>query len=160
MVSNCSLSNDRSLTNQLIKSSRTRSVENVHQFNNKLEWIDGLDLWSSIDIQKRNELSKRYLDFDQTIGLYLPKFDQTNDGLRTTNVLKTDLISSNENLPLRLQHLIRRDQFNFDRSYSERSLPLSNEQFSISQETISTNRTDQSLSNSFFFDQNKFFVSF
>jgi hypothetical protein len=88
MVSYCSTGNNRSLTKYLIEASKkSSSSKSFHNFMNKSQWIDGLDIWSLNDI---NHILKSDLEFHQDIGIYLPKLDKTN------LITKSNLICLNE----------------------------------------------------------------
>ena len=124
MVSFCSLSNDRSLINLLIEYSHHHQIDTNSHFNNKSDWCDGLNLWSIEESTKKNSSSKRYLDFDDQIGLYLPKLTNGSNQL-----IKTELIFSKD----------------LDLSSSEKCLSFSNEQRSFSEENQSlSQRAEQS----------------
>ena len=95
MVSYCSTLNDRLLTKRLIQISNC-SLKPCHQFVNTSQWTDGLDLWSSSSESenvRKNGFSKRNMEFDEEIGLYLPRYEKCklsskNDFISSTNLTK------------------------------------------------------------------------
>ncbi|CAF1000878.1 unnamed protein product [Rotaria sp. Silwood1] len=111
MVSNCSLSNDQSLTKRLIESSN-KSSEYFHRFVNISEWSDGLDHWSLSEIIRKSHLYQQdYLDFHCDVGLYLPRYEK--DKLQEKS-LENDLFYSkrrrNDFLPERLRKLFKKEK--------------------------------------------------
>jgi hypothetical protein len=104
MVSHCSLSNDRSLTKHLIEISDCSSTC-FHRFVHKPDWADGVDIWSSDEIRRKT----KHLDFDEQIGIYLPKFEKENS---QPTEMKNDLIcskvNSNNLFPERLRQLFKK----------------------------------------------------
>ncbi|CAF4814451.1 unnamed protein product [Rotaria sp. Silwood1] len=111
MVSNCSLSNDQSLTKRLIESSN-KSSECFHRFVNISEWSDGLDHWSLSEIIRKSHLYQQdYLDFHRDLGLYLPRYEK--DKLQERSI-ENDLFYSkrrrNDFLPERLRKLFKKEK--------------------------------------------------
>jgi hypothetical protein len=106
MESYCSSSNDRSLTKILIDNSNTTSTKCLHNFVNKSEWIDGLDIWSSTQIIKKNDFYTKNFDFHEDLGLYLPRLSIST---------KIDLVCSKGTnkdyyFPERLRQLIKKEE--------------------------------------------------
>lgn len=132
MVSYCSLSNDRLLTKILIENSSKISSRNGHQFVNTCEWVDGLDQW---DFNQKTSFSRQYCNFDENIGIYLPKLN-----------------SKGINIPERLRQLIKKEENACEISLSDQSLSLSNEQLSTSDE----NQISKSFIFIFLFKRNLF----
>ncbi|CAF2130792.1 unnamed protein product [Rotaria magnacalcarata] len=74
----CCLSIDRSLTTRSIESSNS-PLKYSSRFARRPEWVEGLDRWSSTEINnKKNDLSRRHLNFHNDIGLYLPRHEKPN----------------------------------------------------------------------------------
>lgn len=113
MISYCSLSNDRLLTKILIENSNNISLSKCfHDFVNKCEWIDGLDIWSS-SLNNKNEILKRNLDFDKDIGLYLPRYYQFNSTTLNKNNFNNSKRINKDKISQRLQKLIQREDNQF-----------------------------------------------
>jgi hypothetical protein len=108
MVSYCSPLNDRLLTRSLIKISNCSSSSSFHNFVNQSEWTDGLDLWSSNDIIRKNHLSKRYLDFDKDLGLHLPRDEKVKLSSKTDQICSTNLRTNL--FPKRLRELFEKEK--------------------------------------------------
>jgi hypothetical protein len=107
MVAYCSRSNDRSLTKILIENSNKSSSKCFHRFVNTSEWVDGLDIWSSSQISKKNDVSTRNFDFHDDIGLYLPRCEKVN----STQTISSKGTNKDLHLPERLKQLIKREEF-------------------------------------------------
>lgn len=133
MVSYCSSSNARSLTNVLIEYSKQNESQTNISFNNKQDWCDGFHFWSIEQTTKKSSSSKRCLDFDDEIGLYLPKLTNGSNQL-----IKSEIILSKES------PLPRKEKSELDISISSQS--VSNEQTSFLEENQSlSQRAEQSL---------------
>jgi len=107
MEMSCSLANDRSLTRILIDNSTNDSLKSLNHFVNKVDWVDGLNQWTSQPITNKNNLNPNQFDFHQDIGLYLPKqqhhlLRSSTDFIRqptttTTTTITTNKLNSNSN---------------------------------------------------------------
>ena len=132
MVSYCSLSNDRLLTNNLISSSNN-SLECFHRFVHTPEWANGLDIWSSSSssLIKKNDLSKRIIDFHEDIGIYFPRFDKDH-----STSIKIDSnspkLTRNNLLPERLKQLFNKQKVLLKEI--DLNISLSDDQLSIKSE--------------------------
>lgn len=114
MVSYCSLSNDNLLTKILIENSNKNNLSknSLHNFNNKNQWIDGLDIWSTEFNEKFNNFNSKDFIFDNYIGIYLPRSNQFHLKL----IKRDSYLSKNiqkQILPQRLQQLIQRQDNQF-----------------------------------------------
>ncbi len=118
MVSYCSPLNDRLLTKSLIKISNCSS-SSFHNFVNQSEWTDGLDLWSSNEIIRKNHLSKRYLDFDKDLGLHLPRNEKVKSSTKTDQICSTNLTTNL--FPKRLTELFQKQKDLFKTNPSKSS---------------------------------------
>lgn len=109
MISSCCPLNDRLLTNYLIENSNSTS-NYFHNFSNKSQWIDGLDIWSLTEINRKNFLHQNNFDFHSDLGLYLPKYNKDNsqDKFDENNLIHLKNKSKNS-FPERIPKLIKND---------------------------------------------------
>lgn len=138
MVSYCSSSNNQLLTKRLIEISNN-PLKCFHQFYNKSEWINGLDVWSSSGIRRNIDLSQRYFDFHDDIGLYLPKNDK--DSFENDYVYLKQ--QENKILPERIKKLIKKEKKLLMENDS--NICLSEDQLSFIEDNQYTNSNEKRL---------------
>ena len=143
MVSYCSLSNDRSLTNNLIESS-TKSSKCFHRFVNTPEWADGLDIWSSSLSIKKADLSKRNIDFHEDIGIYFPRFDKDHS-TSIKNDFNSPKLTTNNSLPERLKQLVNKQKLLLKEI--DLNISLSDDQLSIKSEDNQQSKSSETTIN-------------
>jgi hypothetical protein len=131
MVSYCSLLNDRLSTKLLIENSKNDLLECSHNFMNKSEWVDGLDLWLSNDIIKKTNFSKTNFHFDENIGIYLPKLNSKSIQIQN------DFIDSKQ--------LTEKENNSSEISSSDQSLSISDDNHSISKSSSLESSTKHRL---------------
>lgn len=107
----CCPSIDRSLTTHLIELSHL-PLKSSFRFAHRPEWADSLDRWSSNENSNhKNDLSRRYLEFHNDIGIYLPRHEKPNSAPISSKGLQfNSKLPTNHFTPQRIRQLLNKEK--------------------------------------------------
>ena len=101
---------DRTLTISLIESSEC-PLRSSSRFAHTPEWADGLDVWSLSSTMKTDSSSRRLMDFQRELGLYLPRHEKPSSApISLKTIPFNSKLPTNHFTPERLRLLFRKEK--------------------------------------------------